>query len=64
MRAKILGYTIVIHKEGSQYIANVPALEISDFGSTPELAKRHVRDAIAIHVEGLSKTNTAVPSSI
>jgi len=62
MRTTLLRYHVVIRKEGKAYIADVPTLGISDFGLTPELAKRHVRDAIATHIEGLIKTNTPVPS--
>lgn len=62
MKTSLLRYQVVIRKSGNQYIADVPTLGISDFGRTLELAKQHVRDAIAIHIEGLVKTQTPVPS--
>lgn len=61
MKTSILRYNVIIRKEARDYIAYVPSLGISDFGKTIEEAKRHVRDAIACHVEGLIKTNTEVP---
>ena len=62
MKTTILRYNVIIRKEGRNFIAYVPTLGISDFGKTLEEAKRHVRDAIACHVEGLIKTDTEVPA--
>lgn len=61
MQTTLLRYHVIIHKEGNQYIADVPTLGISDFGKTVTLAKAHVRDAIICHVEGLRKTKTPIP---
>lgn len=61
MKATILRYHVVIRKDGKHYIADVPTLGISDFGRTLELAKHHIHDAIACHIEGLMKTGYDVP---
>jgi len=61
MQTTLLRYHVVIHREGKQYIADVPTLGISDFGRTVSLARAHVRDAIVCHIEGLQKTKTPIP---
>lgn len=61
MKTTLLRYHVVIRREGKQFIADVPTLGISDFGSTLEQAKRNVRNAITCHVEGLIKTDSSVP---
>ncbi|HCM38208.1 MAG: hypothetical protein UV61_C0019G0041 [Candidatus Gottesmanbacteria bacterium GW2011_GWB1_43_11] len=61
MKTAILRYQVVIRKEGSSYIADVPTLGISDFGETIEKAKKNIHAAIQCHIEGLIKTNTEVP---
>lgn len=61
MKTTLLRYNVIIRKEGKQYIADVPTLGISDFGQTLELAKRHIHDAITVHIEGLIKTGSPVP---
>ena len=62
MKTTVLHYNVIIRKEDNNFIAYVPTLGISDFGKTLEEANRHVREAIACHVEGLIKTNTEVPA--
>ena len=61
MKTSILRYNVIIRKENRTFIAYVPSLGISDFGKTLEEAKRHVREAITCHIEGLIKTATEVP---
>lgn len=61
MKTTVLRYHVVIRREGKNFIADVPTLGISDFGKSIDLAKKHVTDAIACHVEGLRKTGTPVP---
>ncbi len=61
MKTTVLRYHVVIRKEGSSYIADVPTLGISDFGKTLEEAKKNVKNAIACHIEGLVKTKTEIP---
>ena len=61
MRTTILKYNVIIRKEGQQFIADVPTLGISDFGKTIDQAKRHVKQAISCHIEGLIKTKTDIP---
>lgn len=58
----MLRYNVLIKKEGKHYVAYVPTLGISDFGKTLEEAQKHVHDAITLHIEGLIKTGTEVPS--
>lgn len=62
MKTNILRYTVVISKEGKDFIANVPTLGIADFGKTIDQAKKNVQEAIACHIEGLVKTKTPVPA--
>lgn len=61
MQTNVLKYNVYIRKEGKHFVAYVPTLSISDFGTTVDLAQHHVRDAIACHVEGLIKTGNEVP---
>ena len=61
MKTNVLKYNVIIRKEGKNFIADVPTLGISDFGKTIPLAKKHIKQAIACHVEGLIKTHTEVP---
>lgn len=61
MKTTVLRYHVIIHKTGKQYIADVPTLGISDFGSTIELTKTHIHDAIECHIEGLIKASSPVP---
>lgn len=63
MKATVLKYNVLIKKEGKHFVAYVPTLGISDFGSSIDLAKRHVEKAIETHVEGLIKTGTEIPMS-
>lgn len=62
MKLNLLKYNIVIKKERKYYIANVPTLGISDFGKTIDEAKRNVKSAIEVHIEGLVKTKAEVPN--
>ncbi len=62
MKATVLKYNVLIHKEGKSYIADVPTLGISDFGSTVDQAKKNIKAAIETQVEGLIKTKSAVPA--
>ncbi len=61
MKTTLLRYHVVIRREGKHYIADVPTLGISDFGTTVDLAKKHVTNAIVCHIEGLQKTGSPVP---
>jgi len=61
MKTTVLRYNVVIRKEGKHFIADVPSLGISDFGTTLEQAKINVSDAISCHIEGLVKTKTEIP---
>ncbi|OGK13721.1 hypothetical protein A3A93_05230 [Candidatus Roizmanbacteria bacterium RIFCSPLOWO2_01_FULL_38_12] len=62
MKTSILKYNVLFRKEDKYFIADVPSLGISDFGKTLEEAKKNVEQAIEIHIEGLVKTHTEVPS--
>lgn len=61
MQTNVLRYNVIIKKEGEDYVAYVPTLGISDFGRTLELAKKHIKEAIECHIEGLIKTKSEVP---
>lgn len=62
MKTTILRYNVLIKKEDKHFVAYVPTLGISDFGKTVDEAQKHVKDAIACHIEGFIKTNTEVPA--
>lgn len=62
MKTTLLRYNVLIKKEGTNYIAYVPTLGISDFGKTLDDTQRHIKQAIAIHIEGLIKTGADVPA--
>lgn len=61
MKTTVLSYAVMIRKEGKDFVAYVPTLGISDFGASVDAAKKNVQAAIACHIEGLGKTDTAVP---
>lgn len=61
MKTAILKYSVILRKEGKDYVAYVPTLGISDFGKTVSSAKENVKNAISCHIEGLVKTKTEVP---
>jgi len=67
MEKKILNYRIIIEKEKNEnglpvYVAYCPTLGISDFGSTVELAKENMEEAIDCHIQGIIKTGDKVPA--
>ena len=62
MQTKILRYQVIIRKEGKYYVAYVPTLGISDYGTSVPAAKKNVHAAIQCHVEGLIKTHSDIPS--
>lgn len=62
MKTTVLRYNVLIKKEGKAFVAYVPTLGISDFGKTIDEAQKHVKGAIACHIEGLIKTHTEVPA--
>lgn len=61
MKTTLLRYNVLIKKEGKHFVAYVPTLGISDFGKSIEQAQKHVKEAIACHIEGLIKTGDEVP---
>ncbi|KKQ52731.1 MAG: hypothetical protein US72_C0005G0066 [Microgenomates group bacterium GW2011_GWC1_38_12] len=61
MKTNILKYNVIIKKEDKYFVAYVPTLGISDFGKSLEEAKKNVKAAITVHVEGLIKTKSEVP---
>lgn len=61
MKTTLLRYNVIIRKEGKHFVAYVPTLGISDFGSSIDEAKKHVHGAIECHIEGMTKTGTDVP---
>jgi len=62
MKKTLLEYTVMIRKEGKDYIAHVPSLGISDFGSTLAKVQKNVKNAIICHLEGLKKTGEEIPT--
>lgn len=62
MKTTMLRYNVLIKKEGKYSVAYVPTLGISDFGKTIEEAQKNIKNAIAVHIEGLVKTKSEVPA--
>lgn len=61
MKTRVLKYNVVIRKDDKNFIADVPTLGISDFGTTILRAKENVKQAMICHLEGLVKTGTEIP---
>ena len=53
-----LTFTVQIFKEGKQYVSFNPELEVASCGSTPEEAKRNLRDAITGFLGAADKHGT------
>lgn len=62
MKLKVLQYNVIIKKEGTNFIAYVPTLGISDFGKSIDIAKKNIQAAIECHIEGLLKTESDIPT--
>ena len=58
-------YAVVIEKAGSNYSAYVPDLPgCISTGDTVVEVEQNIRDAIALHIEGMREDGTAVPPPI
>ena len=59
-------YTVVYEHdpESGQICASVPALDLGSHGSTPEEARAMIREALALHLEGLLEENLAIPPDV
>lgn len=56
-------YAIVVENAGSNYSAYVPDLPgCVATGATVEETERSIRDAIALHLEGIRKDGTPIPA--
>ena len=56
-------YAIVIENAGTNYSAYVPDLPgCIATGATPGEAEQAIRDAIALHLEGLRQDGTPIPA--
>jgi predicted RNase H-like HicB family nuclease len=68
MQTKALNFRILIEPELDErtgkrvYVAYCPTLGVSDWGKTVELAKAHIEEAIACHLESLAKHNKSIPA--
>ncbi len=59
---KTYTYRIIIEPDGKYFHAYVPALSgCHTFGKTFAEAKEHVREAIAVYLEGLAKLGESIP---
>jgi len=57
-------YAIVIENAGTNYSAYVPdLLGCIATGATPGEAEQAIRDAIALHLEGLRQDGTPIPAA-
>jgi len=55
-------YLVVVEKTENNYSAYVPDLPgCIATGATPEDVQRNIREAIALHVEGLREDGLAIP---
>jgi predicted RNase H-like HicB family nuclease len=59
----VLKYAVVIERAADNYSAYVPDLPgCISVGDTVEETERNIRDAIALHLEGLREAGDPVPS--
>ncbi|RJQ22061.1 type II toxin-antitoxin system HicB family antitoxin [Candidatus Woesearchaeota archaeon] len=49
--AKFLKLTCIVSKDGSEYIALCPELDVASEGKTPKEALRNLREAVEGHVQ-------------
>ena len=59
-------YTVVYDHdpETGQICASVPALDLGSHGSTLEEARAMIREALALHLEGLLEENMPIPRDV
>lgn len=50
--------------ETGQICASVPALDLGSHGSTLEQARAMIREALALHLEGLLEENMPLPRDV
>ena len=61
--SEVLKYAVVIERAADNYSAYVPDLPgCISVGDTVEETERNIRDAIALHLEGLREAGDPVPS--
>lgn len=53
-----LDFRIEIFKEGKQYVAIAPELNVSSFGDTPNEAKKSLKEAAELFLEECQKMGT------
>ena len=61
--SEVLKYAVVIERAADNYSAYVPDLPgCISVGDTVEETERNIRDAIALHLEGLREAGDPVPA--
>jgi predicted RNase H-like HicB family nuclease len=63
MKANSHTFRVIIEPDGKHFHAYVPALSgCHTFGKTITEAKKNVREAISVHIEGLVKLGEEIPT--
>ena len=55
MKDNVKTFSMVIRKEGKEFVAWNPDLDIADFGDTIEEAKKNLEDAIKFHLKNFDE---------
>jgi len=54
----VVHVSVIMLKEGKQYVSYCPALELSSYGNTPKAAKKAFEEAMEIFLEETSRKGT------
>ena len=59
-------FTVVyeVDAESGYYCASVPTLDLSSHGKTLEEARRMIREALELHLEGMQEEGIPIPSDV
>ncbi len=52
---KLLGFSVVAFRDGKTYSSWCPDLDVASQGRSAELAIAHLKEAIELHLESMSK---------
>ena len=59
-------FTVVyeIDPDSGYFCASVPALDLSSHGRTLEEARKMIREALELHLEGMQEENLPIPADV
>lgn len=57
MRHAPLHFTGILTKEGKQFVGICPELDVSSFGATKLATKKHLEEAVTLHIESSIESN-------